>query len=57
MREAGARGLKGVIKGSGVLCFCCACKGTQVSDSLTVLEDLVVGPVLVTFSIFISSGG
>ncbi|XP_018439174.1 uncharacterized protein LOC108811609 isoform X1 [Raphanus sativus] len=30
MREAGARGLKGVIKGSGVLCFCCACKGTQV---------------------------
>ncbi|VVB01774.1 unnamed protein product [Arabis nemorensis] len=30
MREAGTRGLKGVIKGSGVLCFCCACKGTQV---------------------------
>ncbi|CAH8358998.1 unnamed protein product [Eruca vesicaria subsp. sativa] len=30
MREAGARGLKGVIKGSGVLCFCGACKGTQV---------------------------
>ncbi|KAF8111175.1 hypothetical protein N665_0076s0167 [Sinapis alba] len=30
MTEAGARGLKGVIKGSGVLCFCGACKGTQV---------------------------
>ncbi|KAG2327400.1 hypothetical protein Bca4012_036400 [Brassica carinata] len=30
MREAGARGLKGVIKGSGVLCFCGACRGTQV---------------------------
>ncbi|KFK32359.1 hypothetical protein AALP_AA6G231300 [Arabis alpina] len=30
MREAGTRGLKGVIQGSGVLCFCCVCKGTQV---------------------------
>ncbi|XP_033130350.1 uncharacterized protein LOC103829696 isoform X1 [Brassica rapa] len=30
IREAGARGLKGVIKGSGVLCFCGACKGAQV---------------------------
>ncbi|CAL9234603.1 unnamed protein product [Arabidopsis halleri] len=30
VREAGTRGLKGVIKGSGVLCFCCACKGMQV---------------------------
>ncbi|EFH55382.1 protein binding protein [Arabidopsis lyrata subsp. lyrata] len=30
VREAGTRGLKGVIKGSGVLCFCCACKGIQV---------------------------
>ncbi|KAL0771469.1 hypothetical protein Bca101_036620 [Brassica carinata] len=30
MREAGARGLKGVIKGSGILCFRGACKGTQV---------------------------
>ncbi|CAN8285595.1 unnamed protein product [Cochlearia groenlandica] len=29
-REAGARGLKGVIKGSGVLCFCNVCRGTQV---------------------------
>ncbi|XP_010510707.1 PREDICTED: uncharacterized protein LOC104786928 [Camelina sativa] len=28
--EAGARGLKGVIKGSGILCFCSACKGIQV---------------------------
>ncbi|CAN6827349.1 unnamed protein product [Brassica oleracea] len=31
MREAGARGLKGVIKGSGILCFRGACKGTQVT--------------------------
>ncbi|ESQ51267.1 hypothetical protein EUTSA_v10016165mg [Eutrema salsugineum] len=30
MREAGARGLKGVIRGSGVLCFCIVCKGAQV---------------------------
>ncbi|KAL1191053.1 Increased DNA methylation 1 [Cardamine amara subsp. amara] len=30
MREAGTRGLKGVIKGLGVLCFCSACKGIQV---------------------------
>ncbi|CAH2060374.1 unnamed protein product [Thlaspi arvense] len=30
MGEAGAKGLKGVITGSGVLCFCGACKGTRV---------------------------
>jgi hypothetical protein len=30
VREAGTRGLKGVIKGSGVLCFCSACIGIQV---------------------------
>ncbi|EOA26504.1 hypothetical protein CARUB_v10022553mg [Capsella rubella] len=30
MREAGARGLKGVMQGSGVLCFCSSCKGIQV---------------------------
>ncbi|XP_010521715.1 PREDICTED: uncharacterized protein LOC104800570 isoform X2 [Tarenaya hassleriana] len=29
-REAGTAGLKGVITGSGILCFCSACKGTQV---------------------------
>lgn len=40
MREAGARGLKGVIKGSGVLCFCGACKGAQVSDHLLLLKIL-----------------
>ncbi|KAF3580487.1 hypothetical protein DY000_02034571 [Brassica cretica] len=30
MREAGTRGLKGVISGSGIICFCGDCKGTQV---------------------------
>uniref|UniRef100_A0A1J3EIH4 Chromodomain-helicase-DNA-binding protein 4 n=1 Tax=Noccaea caerulescens TaxID=107243 RepID=A0A1J3EIH4_NOCCA len=30
MREAGTRGLKGVINGSSVLCFCGSCKGNQV---------------------------
>ncbi|CAA7038890.1 unnamed protein product [Microthlaspi erraticum] len=30
LREAGTRGLKGVINGPGVLCFCGACKGNQV---------------------------
>ncbi|KAJ0260155.1 Acyl-CoA N-acyltransferase with RING/FYVE/PHD-type zinc finger domain-containing protein [Hirschfeldia incana] len=30
MREAGTRGLKGVITGSGIMCFCGECKGTQV---------------------------
>ncbi|KAL0774420.1 hypothetical protein Bca101_039571 [Brassica carinata] len=30
MREAGTRGLKGVISGSGIMCFCGDCKGTQV---------------------------
>ncbi|KAH0929933.1 hypothetical protein HID58_015660 [Brassica napus] len=30
MREAGTRGLKGVITGSGIMCFCGDCKGTQV---------------------------
>ncbi|XP_019083615.1 PREDICTED: uncharacterized protein LOC104703609 isoform X2 [Camelina sativa] len=30
LREAGTRGLKGVIKGSSILCFCSACKGIQV---------------------------
>ncbi|XP_009140837.2 uncharacterized protein LOC103864815 isoform X1 [Brassica rapa] len=30
MREAGTRGLKGVIIGSGIMCFCGDCKGTQV---------------------------
>ncbi|KAG2308430.1 hypothetical protein Bca4012_082474 [Brassica carinata] len=30
LREAGARGLKGIITGSGIMCFCGDCKGTQV---------------------------
>ncbi|XP_010557371.1 PREDICTED: uncharacterized protein LOC104826393 isoform X2 [Tarenaya hassleriana] len=30
IREAGTTGLKGVIKGSGILCFCSACRGAQV---------------------------
>ncbi|KAF8086423.1 hypothetical protein N665_0626s0015 [Sinapis alba] len=30
VREAGSRGLKGIITGSGIMCFCGDCKGTQV---------------------------
>lgn len=31
VRAAGETGLKGVIKGSGILCFCAKCKGVEVS--------------------------
>lgn len=31
VRVAGETGLKGVIKGSGILCYCAKCKGVEVS--------------------------
>lgn len=31
VRAAGETGLKGVIRGSGILCYCAKCKGVEVS--------------------------
>ena len=31
VRVAGETGLKGVIRGSGILCYCAKCKGVEVS--------------------------
>lgn len=49
VRVPGETGLKGVIKGSGILCYCGKCKGVEVSVWLLFRSMIFEGSLVLLF--------